>query len=611
MAITVVQTTSGYTTSGTLLSLTFGSPTTAGNCLIAVATGGQSVGVTGISVGGSADNWAAQVGDSGNYPQPIDIWADPACAGGQTNVVISFGQNAPTGAVVYEVSGLAATSAALLDLNSVNEVDGTYGTWTSGSTGTTTQAAELWVGGLTGYNNGYGTVTVTGPGAPWVNQTQIGQFFLAGYQIASATGTATYSGTVTGISDHNLYYTAIAVTFKAAAGATAAIGLAPLHVAGTVTSGSNFSTAAIALPPLAVSVTSGQVSNATASIALPPFNVITPGAITAAGNVTLPPLTQTSVIGYQPAPLFNLCTNPSFEAGTAGWVPLPGSTITQTGVTAYSGRYCGMVTTDGLQQGEGVIGPQSFLLTYASPASAQLQIAGESGQVLVTFASNPDGIILGQQTVQLTNDWQHIQFTGGSVGYGNPMYVVVETTGTAQAITFYVDAVMYEPTAVLDPYFDGDSAGAFWVGATELSASELPVQGTLSVHGGTYMLGVATLIREGEIFTTTVPNVQATMSGAITAVTGTSPVAALDDFASWITGTDNDPALTYCSWNTQGMLSGQTDYTRPWGIFYPPLDYPASDGTNLWNRAAFAAVGLNSPVSPPVPHRTLLAPKWK
>lgn len=68
------------------------------------------------------------------------------------------------------------------------------------------------------------------------------------------------------------------------------------------------------------------------------------------------------------------------------------------------------------------------------------------------------------------------------------------------------------------------------------------------------------------------------------------PYAAFDDFALFNL-TDPDPAQTYAGWNTTGMQTGQTGYTRPWGIFYPPLDYLTSDGT-LWPRAAYMALGF-------------------
>lgn len=289
--------------------------------------------------------------------------------------------------------------------------------------------------------------------------------------------------------------------------------------------------------------------------------------------------------------IFNYCVNPSFEVSADGWLATDGAAIIQTGVTAWSGRFCGQVTTDGRQGAEGVLAP-AWQFLAASPVSASLRLAGQSGLLQVTVAKNPGGIILAQQNVQLSNDWQDIQFPGLSVSTDDSLYLIIVTAGSAQAIVFYIDAVMYEPAAVLDGYFDGDYPGAVWAGQPGLSTSELPQPGALSLHSGMAMGGLLSLIREGAVTQLTPASGQATMSGAAGAVSGTDPPAALDDFASWETGTDYDPAMTYVSWNTAGLGSGQTDYTRPWAVFYPPLDYPDSSGANLWNRAAFAAVGF-------------------
>ena len=69
-----------------------------------------------------------------------------------------------------------------------------------------------------------------------------------------------------------------------------------------------------------------------------------------------------------------------------------------------------------------------------------------------------------------------------------------------------------------------------------------------------------------------------------------SQPGAFDDFAIF-EATDLDPAMTYAGWNNANAFSGKIAYTRNWSIFYPPVDYPVSDGTNIWNRAAYMAMG--------------------
>lgn len=288
--------------------------------------------------------------------------------------------------------------------------------------------------------------------------------------------------------------------------------------------------------------------------------------------------------------LRNLCPNPSFEVSADGWQALAGTVITQTGVTAWSGRFCGIVTTDGLASGEGVLAPAAQFPS-ASAASVQLRIAGPSGTVNILAAKNPGGILLAGQAVQLVNDWQLIQLQNLSLNANDSLYLAIQTT-SAQDITFYIDAVMYAPAALSGTYFDGDSSGASWTGTPGLSASQLPQPGAVSLHGGAHMSGRLAVIARGAIDHVSPPSGQATMSGDIGAISGVSPPGALDDFASWPAATDYDPAMTYVTWNTAGLASGHTGYTRPWGIFYPPLDYPVSDGSNLWNRAAFCAAGM-------------------
>lgn len=188
---------------GTTLTLTLGTPTTAGNCLvvcISTHTGSTTnPSITGVTLGGAADNFASifQTGStSSSAAESITaIWADPNCAGGQTSVVVTF--NSVTTprylATVYEFSGLALTTAALLDKSSAAPIGSSGTAWSSGSTATTSQAVQVWVGAVTSDGT-----TITGPASPWTNTAQVvigSDEFMSGYQIRSATGAAAYAGT--------------------------------------------------------------------------------------------------------------------------------------------------------------------------------------------------------------------------------------------------------------------------------------------------------------------------------------------------------------------------------------------------------------------------------
>ena len=190
MAITVVNSTFSNSTTPTIPA------TTAGNCLVVlIGCGGSSATLSGITLGGSADNFGQLIAPVVNAAQfEIFTWADPNCAGGQTAISLSgsglaVGVTSGLGGVaIYEVSGLATTLGALLDKSSVGT--GSVTAYSSGATATTANANELWVGSA----GSSGTIS-TGPGAPWNNHLNPNTF-MTGYQVASSTGAATYSGNV-------------------------------------------------------------------------------------------------------------------------------------------------------------------------------------------------------------------------------------------------------------------------------------------------------------------------------------------------------------------------------------------------------------------------------
>ena len=283
----------------------------------------------------------------------------------------------------------------------------------------------------------------------------------------------------------------------------------------------------------------------------------------------------------------NDCPNPSFEQDLLGYTPLTGSNLLQDGTNAYRGRYSMQVLTTGTTTGQGFYGPN---VVYSTPVTATVGIAlsGESGVVQVSAVVNPGGVILQSVTVDLTAAWQYISLNNLGIAAGEQLYVLVETP-FAQDIKFNVDAIQYVPQAVSPGYIDGNSTGCYWVGAANESASYQLAQNPIAAHGGIFMEGLGTPTVEGEVFQVEATG-NITMGGVGVAET-VSPVAALDDFAMW-PGTDVDPALSYVGYNNANLPSGHTDWSRNWGIFYPPLDYQVSDGSYLWRRAAYMATGF-------------------
>jgi hypothetical protein len=210
----------GSTGSGTITA------TGAGNCLVvliaAVGTSGDPS-VSAVTLGGAADNFAQAADSIVNTTVPgCYAWLDEDCAGGQTTVAVTLtGGSGSLGATVtvMEFDNVATSSA--LDQSHPGDSTSNGTSFTSGATGATGQAEEVFIGmAATLYL--FAPPTLTGPASPWTNlagQTlSIGSndvmSSVAGYKVVSSAGTATYAGTISGT---NVGYNALVLTLKAAA----------------------------------------------------------------------------------------------------------------------------------------------------------------------------------------------------------------------------------------------------------------------------------------------------------------------------------------------------------------------------------------------------------
>src|ERR1035437_541927 len=106
MAPVLVHSTTGSTASASPFNITIPS-TTAGNCVVVVFGINTTTAQT-VTIGGGADHMASLLSET--TVGHLYTWADPDCAGGQTAVSISNGSGAGVTAVVYEFSGVAASS---------------------------------------------------------------------------------------------------------------------------------------------------------------------------------------------------------------------------------------------------------------------------------------------------------------------------------------------------------------------------------------------------------------------------------------------------------------------------------------------------------------------
>ena len=196
------------------LTATFGSATASGNTLVACITTNATTSnpvVSSITTGAtSVDNWRRAFRNSNSVDFGAELWYDPGCLGGQTQVIVNCGGGSGGSAdiylTVYEVQGVL-----IFDKGSFNDSPQAtpVTTFSSGATATTLKPNEIFFGVVTANNQ---VPVVTGVGTWTTLSTGLGQFDqVAGFQIVSSTGTATFSGTLSGGSGSG--YSALVGTF--------------------------------------------------------------------------------------------------------------------------------------------------------------------------------------------------------------------------------------------------------------------------------------------------------------------------------------------------------------------------------------------------------------
>ena len=198
--------TTGSSSGLTSLTVTLGSSTTPGNCLIvclsALTEGGGAPTVTSVHLGGVVDNFAVAKSNSGGSSGIVAIYTDQNLQVSSTLVAIVVSGASSINASVFEWSGIKASGA--VDKTNAGTTSSSS-SFSSGSSGTLTQALEV-AFGVTGIFSS-GADTINGPASPWINTTQITSNDpvlgfpydqMSGYQSVSATTALTYSGTNTG-----------------------------------------------------------------------------------------------------------------------------------------------------------------------------------------------------------------------------------------------------------------------------------------------------------------------------------------------------------------------------------------------------------------------------
>lgn len=201
MAISVVQTATAFSLSGTAWSATFGSNVTANNTIVLAVLTFNSTNVVistssplfgGASVTGSSKLAEVQSAYSG-FTTYAALWLLPVVSGGSatTGITVTNGtNNNQTGLIAWEVAGLGTTPA--LDQSSTSS--GASTSATSGTTPATTNASDIVVGALVGLDGLTGTPT--SPSGGYTNTAIFAaqSASVGGYQVQTvAGGTYTYA----------------------------------------------------------------------------------------------------------------------------------------------------------------------------------------------------------------------------------------------------------------------------------------------------------------------------------------------------------------------------------------------------------------------------------
>ena len=385
MAISVVHTTAVNNSSTTSITVTVPS-TTAGNCLVVCLnafTGGSTATISGITLGGSADNWAQATAITSFAEQTL-IWVDPNCAGGQTSIHIS-GSNLVVdssngGIVIYEVSGLALS--AVVDQTHTGGAN-TGTAWSSGTTATTSQASEIAIGSV-GSDPG-----ILAMPSGYTNTINTGSFSGAGYKILSTTGTQVFNGTQ---SASNIWSAAI-VTLKGTTDVSVSLTTAQDNISAPApTPSGTVSLTTAQVNEAALPVTVGVVLEVALTVAQETVSALPPGIqhgwttalttaqvniaalpVTPGADITVPLTTaQVNIAAHPPVLSRQLLISLASKAGTDDY----GNSILQ-GIQVTKGVISGTI----FEGTDFIINTSGAFFYSSAPASGNLiaSIASASG----------------------------------------------------------------------------------------------------------------------------------------------------------------------------------------------------------------------------------------
>ena len=184
------------TNAATSFTVSLGTAPGNGRTLVAVIATRSTSANSVSSISQTGATWSRATATTGTAGSTTEIWYAPNVSGAAATLTINQ-TSARSAAVVIEYSGVLTASA----LDRVANTNGFSTTPVTGTTATTTQANEVWVGGIGLVSSNY-TLTVSGTplfstvaSAQSTNSTLNAKVYALEY-VAGATGTASSGGTI-------------------------------------------------------------------------------------------------------------------------------------------------------------------------------------------------------------------------------------------------------------------------------------------------------------------------------------------------------------------------------------------------------------------------------
>lgn len=170
----------------------------------------------------------------------------------------------------------------------------------------------------------------------------------------------------------------------------------------------------------------------------------------------------------------NLCPNPKAGTNLTGWTS--NGTLTRgTGLTGFPSG----VTTGGHWVSNGFVQMPTAAVTPGQQVTASFYLknatgfAANSKDLYLAFDRSVGGTDFSQVSQRSYPDAAvtRVSITGTAPANATGVYLIIDGINGAPNANMDISAVLYELTASLDTYFDGDSANSTWDGTAQNSAS--------------------------------------------------------------------------------------------------------------------------------------------